>query len=439
MPNGAFRLFLGSSLYLQVALALVTWELVQRPRRAWPWLLFLISWIDVIATYARGVWIGALIAFVLVIALGSQSLRRAVGVVTASLVLFGTASLGASALHRSLPNYLLSRGTSATSTGEANFSRTLVDGGFERGLTVRDASWAFVDSQDRSLSVRLTPGGRSARSLALRNTAGNQDDYAAQAIALKPSTRYEVSGWLDASEVTAPAASSRGLMVWDVGGNVVSAPITVASKGWIKLVIPFETGERPTAIQVRLYAPRGVVRWDNIRLAKAPRSAVSSTPVQEQRIPPRPAVAAEVASTSQRDLAGEVSNSIRAEQARVLGRHIADRPIFGSGFGSIARDYPYGTSYSYELSYFDLLFKAGVVGLLLFLSFPLRLVWDAAQARLGRLATPSGVEPRETCVVIAIVLSVLVVGATNPFLFAAFGILPILMGIAWLDAQSERG
>ncbi len=86
-----------------------------------------------------------------------------------------------------------------------------------------------------------------------------------------------------------------------------------------------------------------------------------------------------------------------------------------------------------RLQYLDLTYKTGIVGLLLFLSFPLRLLFDAVRGRLGRLRLAVGVTRQEAAVPFAIIVSVLVVGATNPYLLAAFGLAPIILSIAWLD------
>ena len=72
----------------------------------------------------------------------------------------------------------------------------------------------------------------------------------------------------------------------------------------------------------------------------------------------------------------------------MLTRHILESPIIGHGFGTIAKDYPYEQIYSYELAYLDLTYKAGVVGLVLFLSFPLRLIYDAVRIRFGTRRAP---------------------------------------------------
>jgi hypothetical protein len=435
MPNGAFRLYLGSGLYFQVGLALVTWELVRQPRRAWPWIVFGLLWTGVIGTYTRGLWIGAFLAFAVVVVLGSPTWRRSVTVVAATAALFGTTTLVGFALDRSLPDYIFSRSSTVISTSDASQPSTVQEPGFERGVPGLGRSWLPVDSETQSLTSSVSkPGHSSSRALVLRNDVDNEDDYVAQTVKIQPDRRYVVSAWIDATRVAGTASTNRGLLAWDpVNGSVFTAPMIRKKSGWGHVVLGVRTGPRRSVLQIRLYAALGTVRWDDVRLARTTRS----TPIVQQTVPPRPTSATQLGSDTKTDVAGEVSNAIRREQFDVLVRHISERPILGSGFGSIAKDYPYGMSYAYELAYLDLLFKTGVLGLLLFLSFPLRLVWDALAARRRDCPRPMGVEPRKTSVVVAIVLSILVIGATNPYLFAAFGLCPILVAIAWLDTRAE--
>jgi O-antigen ligase len=136
------------------------------------------------------------------------------------------------------------------------------------------------------------------------------------------------------------------------------------------------------------------------------------------------------------DIEGDLSNGYRIREAKSLFRHIRQHLLFGSGFGAIATDYnPVG--YRYELSFLDLLFKTGIVGLLLFLSFPLRLIWDALRSRIGEYRKAAGATPRGGAVVVAIIVSVMLSDATNPYLFSAFGLLPILAAIAWLEPAPQ--
>lgn len=277
LPNGAYRLFVASGMYLQVGIALVVAVLAENPRRWWAWSLFCLFGVCEIATYTRGFWIGAGIAFILAVALVAPSLRRAVDLAAGALGLAVAAAALCFAIGFSLPGYLLER----------------------------------TDS--------ILPG-----------SAGNP-----------------------------PGSSSQA-------GSV---PI-------------------PSAI---------------------------------------PGV----------DTSGEVSSQVRVAQAQVLLAHIKERPLIGYGFGTIAADYPYGTIFSYELTYLDIAYKTGLVGLILFLSFPMRLVIDALRARRrGVLAPdPEAMSIAAVGVVPAIVVSVLFLGATNPYFNAAFGLLAFLIPLAWLEVR----
>jgi hypothetical protein len=265
--GGAFRLYLGSGLFLQVGVVLVIWAVMRQPKRLWPWALLGLFGLALLLTFTRGYWIGAAVGLTVAVAFGVQSVRQAIAAASFALLLLVAAAVVASNSGASLP-----------------------------------------------------------------------------------------------------------AMIWD---RVVSIVAT----------------EDPDA---QGHLPGGA------------NSGISS-------------------------------NAVKIAQARVLLGHIAERPVFGWGFGTIAPDYPYGQTYSYELSYLDLAYKTGLVGLLLFLSYPLRLLVDALRARFGRLALPPGVHRREVAVPIAVICSVMVLWATNPYLGAAFGQAPIVLSIAWLDPFTRRG
>jgi hypothetical protein len=296
MPNGAYRLYLASGLYLQVGLALVSWELIKNPWRIWPWALTALLWVDVIATYTRGFWLGSALAVGLVVALGVSRARQAAVVAAGTAALFLMATVAGMAVGFSLPGYLTERAATSVSTG-------------------------------------------------------------------------------------------------------MNHPSPEPSPGAVEPGVPTSPEPSPGAVEP------GV---------------------------PIPPVIAGV------DTSGQVSNLVRAEQARVLVGHIQERPILGWGFGTIAPDYRYGSIFSYELAFLDLWYKTGIVGLVIFLSFPLRLIVDAVHGRLGRRSLPAGVEPHAVAIVIAVIASILVSGATNPYFLAAFGLCPILAMIAWLDPNRVR-
>jgi O-antigen ligase len=136
------------------------------------------------------------------------------------------------------------------------------------------------------------------------------------------------------------------------------------------------------------------------------------------------------------DVAGEASNAYRIAEAKALWGYIKQRPIYGYGFGKVATDF--STGYSYELSYLDLALKAGILGLLLYLSFPFRLVVDALRLRRVRHPMPDGLRGvGASGVVVGVVTGILLAGATNPFLFAAFGLVSILVMVAWLERDVD--
>jgi hypothetical protein len=273
MPNGAYRLYLGSGIYLQVGIALTVWQLLQRPRNPWLWALYALFLVDVTATYTRGFWLGTALAVAAVLVIGARSVRRPAAIVAGTIVLFVAASSIGALVSFSLPGYILERTSTSLPLGEDD------------------------------------PGPR------------------------------------DPSE--------------EVSGD-----------------------------------------------------------------------------TSGEDVAGAVSSQVRVVQARVLTTHILESPAIGHGFGSIAPDYPYEQIYSYELAYLDLAYKAGIIGLLLFLSLPIRLLYDAVRIRFGTRSAPrpaTGTSRHEMAVVIAVVGSMLITSATNPYILAAFGLLPVLVSVAWLE------
>ncbi len=281
MPNGAYRLYLANGLYLQIGVAAVTWELLQNRRNPALWSLLVVLGFALIASYTRGFWVGAAIAFAVVLVIGSASWRAPAAVAGGTLLIAATVTAGGLMLGFSLPDYLADRTTSIVSA--------------------------------------TTP--------------------------------------------------------------------------------PDTTGQPPAT--------------------------------------PAPGAATAPPDASPADISGEVSNGIRIEQARILAGHIAERPVFGWGFGSIASDYQYGTIPSYELAYLDLLFKTGLVGLCVWLSWSIRVLVDLTRARVGRLQLPDAMPARAVAVPIAVMLSVLVTGATNPYMLASYGMLPLIWPIAWLERRSS--
>ena len=217
--------------------------------------------------------------------------------------------------------------------------------------------------------------------------------------------RYRVAKLASAVVVTGLVATVMG---WAVGGSVPDYLLQRASSTTAVGQAPRPSPGTANPSSTTTPSP-----------ASHPPAATSAPPAGS----PPPAV----------DELGAESNAIKVVQARVLLAEIASSPILGHGFGATAPGYPYGNGFVYELTYLDIGYKTGLLGLVLFLSFPLRLMADALRGRFRGLRMPDGLGSRDAAVPLALVGSVLIASATNPYLLAAYGILPIAAAVAWLD------
>ena len=147
MPNGAYRLFTGGSLFLVVGAALTTRCLLARPRVVWLWLLGGLFFVDLIATYTRGLWLAALVSVALVLALDVRGVRQlglAVGIPT---VLVGLALVVAPATGFSLYGYVTNRAVTIGTTSHTKYPTRVENPGFESvsPRVGRDrGGWAFA-------------------------------------------------------------------------------------------------------------------------------------------------------------------------------------------------------------------------------------------------------------------------------------------------------
>ena len=438
MPNGDFRLFTAAGLFLVAGLVLTTQRLLVRPRDPLLWLLGAILTVDLIATYTRGLWLAAFVAVILVLALEVRSARQLGLAVAIPCAAFGVAlALAPPLLDFSLYSYVFSRAATITATAQSGYPGRVTNPSFETSLH----GWSVNGA--RSLHARPTTSASQAgtHSLALSNTKADEDDYAFQNLALKAKTDYRVNAWVNAKTLHLPAAGGRGLLVWDAQDRLLyTVRLTSRTNGWRRLSFTFPTRADAGVVQLRLYAPQGRVLWDAVRVVRRGPATASSHPTGPVQVTSLPGSAATqsqaLASTSGE--AGAASNAYKVTEAKALWGYIKKRPLYGYGFGKDATDF--GTGYTYELSYLDLMLKAGIIGLLLYLSFPLRLVFDALRLRRPSLTPRSARRVGTTGVVVGVVVGILTAGATNPYLFAAFGLVSILVMVAWLEeARPDRG
>ena len=432
-PNGAYRLYLANSLFLAIAVAFASYKLLTRPRSPWLWALFALAWGDVLATYTRGVWVSTAAVFVAVLVLGAPRAKEAIPLLGGSAALLVAGVVIGHVSGSSLIGYVVNRTSSivkATPSQTSRYPTALVNRSFEHGLR----SWTPSGGSEPSLT--RSDAFRGLGSLRLTEPSGATDAYVAQFVAVRPRTKYLVTAHYRPIGVRKLASPFRGLLVWDIqGGQLVNAEIAPGPR-WRRIAVAIRTSSASHALQVRLYAQRPAVEWDAVSVARLPSRAQPPTgTVVAPLIRLRPAALPASGSSSSSDTEGVVSNSIRLKQAKVLLHHIEHSPLFGYGFGTIAPDYPYGHTYSYELSYLDIAYKTGIVGLLLFLSFPLRLLVDAVRVRLRRLEPANGVVPNDAALVVAMIGTVLLTAVGNPVIEASYGVLPIVATIVWLDGD----
>ena len=130
---------------------------------------------------------------------------------------------------------------------------------------------------------------------------------------------------------------------------------------------------------------------------------------------------------------GDTSAGLREEQAPKLWHAFLHNPVFGDGLGAVVRPRfvrDPTAPWSYELTYLQLLFQMGILGLLAVLALPL-----AAVRRGLRVATKGALEAAPLAGAMAI-LGILVASATNPYLLSSFGMLSLAIGLS-LVARSD--
>ncbi len=126
----------------------------------------------------------------------------------------------------------------------------------------------------------------------------------------------------------------------------------------------------------------------------------------------------------------DASSQQRITQAPQLLEEFKRRPLLGSGLGATL---PSGTfrsaeqPFSFELTYHDVLFHNGIVGLLAILGLPL-----LAMARTVAVMTRLSRDERALAIAaVAAMAGLLVAGATNPYLISSFGMLATTVALAY--------
>jgi O-antigen ligase len=124
---------------------------------------------------------------------------------------------------------------------------------------------------------------------------------------------------------------------------------------------------------------------------------------------------------------GDTSAGLRETQAPKLWDAFKQNPLLGDGLGAVVRPRfvrDPAAPWSYELTYLQLLFQIGVLGLLAALALPLAVV------RQGLREAGTGPLRAQPLAGAMAILGILVASATNPYLLASFGMLCVAIGLS---------
>ncbi len=128
----------------------------------------------------------------------------------------------------------------------------------------------------------------------------------------------------------------------------------------------------------------------------------------------------------------EISLSTRIAEAHQLLRGIRLHLLSGSGLGATLPDgyvRSPGDPWSFELTFYQLLFELGIVGLLVLLALPLSALIRVSRRVMG-LTGDAALAAR---VALATLLGLLVADATNPYLINSAGMLALAVGLVYAE------
>ena len=126
----------------------------------------------------------------------------------------------------------------------------LPNGGFEEVAGGAPAGWE-KQSWSGTAEQTLSAGGRSGKHCVMISAAKGVDLAWRRIVAVKPLSKYRLSGWIKTRDVK-PAPSSKGLgaLLNLHGSNVRRTGAIVGTKDWTRVEFTFETGYDERSIQV---------------------------------------------------------------------------------------------------------------------------------------------------------------------------------------------
>jgi hypothetical protein len=135
-------------------------------------------------------------------------------------------------------------------------------------------------------------------------------------------------------------------------------------------------------------------------------------------------------------IGGGLSVADRVQQAPLLLHAARQHLVLGSGLGAILPDgfiRSISNPWSFELTYYQLLFELGVVGLLAVLVLPATILWRTGRTLLG------GAEVNQTaCIALAATIGMLAADGTNPYLVDASGMTALALVAVMAELAPDK-
>lgn len=155
---------------------------------------------------------------------------------------------------------------------------------FERDKEPMVGTWRYRDDKGNALTVeRETEKAHTGTAcVKLTSTKEQKETYLHKLFDnVKPNTKYIASAWVRVKDFEGPAIWNRGLFVVSRNPFAKEGKTTIKATHpkhkWVKHEVAFETGEDPGLVEVRLYAPKGTVFWDDLRFEEKTSRTVSAT------------------------------------------------------------------------------------------------------------------------------------------------------------------
>jgi len=214
----------------------------------------------------------------------------------------------------------------------------LANSGFEASTL---QSWAQSGTLTAALTASQKYSGSQSMQLTCATSGADAYMYGRYANPL-PNTQYTFSAWVYVASITGAPLGNRAIFVYDGSMGTQTSTMTTgrATGVWVRETATFTTSAAPSYLELRLYAPQGVVYWDaaqieigNMATAYAPApgeilpGTISTTQIADNSITTSKIIAGAVVAGS---IAAGTITSTQIAATTITGSNIAAGTITGN-------------------------------------------------------------------------------------------------------------